>query len=225
MMRAWWVDSERNLPDALSTCLGPSLGLTLCSKCPPFGQVRPLEHLHPGLVLVGHPAPTKSAQGGMDPVPSKIPFVDAYMLPACCRILVSIQGGLWIPREEWERAPPQVLGVGSLPGLPQTSERVITSTELCYMPRIGRICMLLNTKEGSNDPFRAAPFHRTASMAALVQGISWGWMTASSFSGPSTPLLWSLICKSTYGCPQPWADSSSNCACVIDEMHSLFYSL
>lgn len=46
------------------------------------------------------------------------------------------------------------------------------STDLRYRPQMAHICMVLNTKEGSDDPFRAATLQFTVSMAALVQGIS-----------------------------------------------------
>lgn len=75
--RHWWTKV------ALSACLGPWLGLTLCTQCLLFGGGRLSQHLNPGLVLEGHSALTNGAQGvGSPAVPSKIPFVDAGMLPA-----------------------------------------------------------------------------------------------------------------------------------------------
>lgn len=61
---------------------------------------------------------------------------------------------------------------GGKPGKLQTSERVIMSTDSVTVPQTGHICMLLNTKEGSNDTSMAATFQCTVLMAALIQGIS-----------------------------------------------------
>lgn len=97
-------------------------------------------------------------------------------------------------------------------------------TDLCHMPQIGHIWIVICTKKGSDSPFTAAIFQFTLPMGCLGSG---HFLRAND----SFILLWATtisplqICKSSCGCQQLFLYICSNCACVISERHSLLYSL
>lgn len=190
-------------------------GSNSCVVCPPFGWVRPCQHLNPGLALVGDTNPTRWP--GCDKQNTCMPTCS---LPASqdTRALVSFPMGLWTPWNYGEENA-HVLGVGG--GGPGTWELWESTEGHRSLSHVANWTYLHSDKCKERIRQSLHSCHISVYSTSGCLGLSHFLRANDSFI-----LLWATTFSPLLvGLQELCPDICSNCACVIGERHSLLHSL